>query len=540
MSQAAGQCTAQRIALLASVQRSVLLLSCFGPPCTCLNPARPAPLPPLAIHPQGKIDACSAYDPCDLFSGEPARLRSALAALLEQPQNNLLLFVDGQRQELAGQQRRQRRQVQQQQDQAPQSQTEEQPQPQPQGAAPLEDLLGGLLPLPPRQRRSAVAELLAAVLEAEGVLPRLLQAQQQCPFDVEGTYRLYCQLAGSQPEEAAAGAEDGDDSSGEGGSSGSSDSSAAHAAAVAQLLALPTADAQAVLRSYVVSATAKDCAVMVALQRLDGPPEAIAGQAGSAREAAGVAAAGMAAGSEAASNGQGAAVQQASPEQQQWWDMPPACIFLPAHSGEQEVGGGIGRQADASGGGSSGAWFRYRLCFVDLDLKPLVGVSAVGGWLAGAVGVKQGLLLVRKGAHKRSLRGWPAGKRWRLVACAVCFSFAWLTLRCPTQSCIAHHAVHDLPRNPFRVHPLTRRRPRSPPMPTLIGASLRRPSATCARRAVYHRQCSANTACNALPRDALMLCKAGCSGEQAGWGGSACGGGWWGGLDRRGADTSLQ
>ncbi|KAI7841620.1 hypothetical protein COHA_004790 [Chlorella ohadii] len=302
------------------------------------------PLPAVLLLPalQGKISACSAYDPCDLFSGDPARLRSALAALLQQPQNNLLLFVDGRRQELAGQQRRKgRKQQAQQQQQQPQQQ-------QAQGAASLEQLLGGLLPLPPEQRRDALAELLAVVLEREGVLPRLLRAQQQCGYDVEGIYQLYCQLAGLQPEGATADAADnngrgtsssssdtgrGGDSNGVSSSSGSEDADgmAAHAAAVAQLLALHEAEAHAVLRSYVVAATAKDCALM-----------------------------------------------QSFEERQQWWDVVPACIFCPSLGDELlQCGSGGGQEGGASGsGGWSGGWFRYRLCFVDLDLKPLAKIPA--------------------------------------------------------------------------------------------------------------------------------------------------------------------
>ena len=44
---------------------------------------------------QGKIDNLSRYDPHDLFSGNPARMKQALQALLACPQNNLKLFLDG-------------------------------------------------------------------------------------------------------------------------------------------------------------------------------------------------------------------------------------------------------------------------------------------------------------------------------------------------------------------------------------------------------------------------------------------------------------
>ena len=44
---------------------------------------------------RGAIAARSGYDPRDLFSGDRARVRRALEALAEQPQNNLRVCVDG-------------------------------------------------------------------------------------------------------------------------------------------------------------------------------------------------------------------------------------------------------------------------------------------------------------------------------------------------------------------------------------------------------------------------------------------------------------
>ena len=94
------------------------------------------------------------------------------------------------------------------------------------------------------------------------MLPRLLEAQQQCPYDIEGMYRLYCKLTGTAPdrqgeaEEAAAAEEE------EGG--------APHEEAIERLLALPEGEAHALLRAYAVAATAKDCALMISLGRLAG------------------------------------------------------------------------------------------------------------------------------------------------------------------------------------------------------------------------------------------------------------------------------
>jgi inositol-pentakisphosphate 2-kinase len=270
------------------------------------------------VHPrllQGKIAARSAYDPCDLFSGDPLRLRSALAALLEQPQNNLLLFRDAGKRELAGGQPARA---------APQAAAAQhhvagqgvlQPQQQEGGGAALEELVEGLLPLPASQRRSALVELLAAVLEMEGVLGRVLVAQQQCQHDVEGVYRLYCHLTGAAHAAAHANGSLGSDKQG-------SDAAALaacddHAAAVRQLLLLPPEEAHAVLRSYVVATTAKDLAIMITLQQLAGVTEQLQQQR---QDASG--------------------------------DLPLGHVYCSAARG----------------------WYAYRLTFVDLDLKPLAKI----------------------------------------------------------------------------------------------------------------------------------------------------------------------
>ena len=321
---------------------------------------------------QGKVAACSAYDPQDLFAGDPSRLRAALNALLDQPQNNLLLFLGGQKQQLVGRQlSRKRRQKEQhaaageaavepegdqQQQQPPEAEIDQQQQ---QAGPALEELLAALLPLPAGQRRAALVDLLAGVLEREGVLPCLLQAQQQCRYDIEGIYQLYCHLAGTLTPEvqpahsAAADGSSRDSDSGGGSADATAEASSAHAAAVRQLLAMPLAEAHAVLRSYVVAATAKDCAIMITLQRLaDTPPAASAGD--------GAVEPGSGGGSGTNPHTDGQELRESQQQQQQQQQGQPL----------QAVSPPVCRTYCAA----AGAWFAYRLAVVDLDLKPLAKI----------------------------------------------------------------------------------------------------------------------------------------------------------------------
>lgn len=93
------------------------------------------------------------------------------------------------------------------------------------------------------------------------MLPRLLEAQQQCAYDIEGVYRLYCKLTGTAPDRHGEGDAEEEAAAAEGGD-------APHEEAIERLLALPEGEAHALLRGYAVAATAKDCALMITLGRL--------------------------------------------------------------------------------------------------------------------------------------------------------------------------------------------------------------------------------------------------------------------------------
>lgn len=174
---------------------------------------------------QGKIARPSGYDTADLVAeGQPQRVRRALGQLLRQPQNNLALFAGGRpvapggpaaaahggvpgsggsqaavgSREMGNGNRGSR------------SSSNTEAAAASQAIAGCTDssndlswvaeaVAGLLAPLTASERPAALVRLLAAVLEREGILPRLLAAQRLCAYDVEGVYRLYCQTTGREP-----------------------------------------------------------------------------------------------------------------------------------------------------------------------------------------------------------------------------------------------------------------------------------------------------------------------------------------------------
>lgn len=202
-----------------------------------------------------------------------------------------------------------------------------------------------------------------------GALEGLLEAQRQCLVDIEGVHAVYSKLRDSMAGVAEAGCGSSgsmrnDDSSSSGrqresavlvcaydrgctangglersversaaapapcsGSSSSNSNSRSdeeasrHAEQLQRLLALPEGEALGLLRRYVVAATARDCALMVALQRLS------------------------------AADASAAAAAEGSPQPQSCGSGQGVVLHRP-----------------------SGTWYRYRLAFVDLDMKPLAKI----------------------------------------------------------------------------------------------------------------------------------------------------------------------
>jgi hypothetical protein len=189
------------------------------------------------------------------------------------------------------------------------------------------------------------------------VLDRLLVAQQSCPYDVEGVHALYSHLTGQGQPGTAAGepcaephTAPGEKEEAEQEEEQQEEGACVHRAwgeALHALLGLPREQALGVLRSYVVSATAKDCALMVTMRRLAAgvqPPPSAGTDGGGGRRGA---ATSSGCRGEAATSSRGA-----------------CSAALP----EPEAGPGPCSEAlDAE----TGVRVAYCVAFVDLDRKPL-------------------------------------------------------------------------------------------------------------------------------------------------------------------------
>ena len=190
---------------------------------------------------EGDINTTSEYDPVDLFSGNRERVEKALIALFNHPQNNLVLFVDGERINLENFDT---------------------------SLATAASALSGDDFLNHKDYKQLIARVLAAIFEQESVLANIAAAQQACHYDIEGVYRMYCQLLDLDSSAHTSKLDNGSPQNcvlverlqGD-------PDNAAHLGAIQELLALPRAEALAVLRSYVISATAKDCSIMVTMRK---------------------------------------------------------------------------------------------------------------------------------------------------------------------------------------------------------------------------------------------------------------------------------
>jgi len=100
-----------------------------------------------------------------------------------------------------------------------------------------------------------------AILLQEPVLENISTAQNICQYDIEGIYRLFCHLTGapmsSNWEQLGAQQEE------------EEVTRRAHRAGVQKLLGMSREESVSVIRDYLISSTAKDCSIMIAMQHIE-------------------------------------------------------------------------------------------------------------------------------------------------------------------------------------------------------------------------------------------------------------------------------
>ena len=197
---------------------------------------------------QGLIGRRSAYDPLDLFSNDPNRMRKALEALMDSPQNNLAVFLRGIR-------------------------------------VPCEETAGGLdqaCELLGLVDHAHLAVVLQGVLAWEGVLNDILRMQTVCEHDVQAVEALLREMVGADPRRA--------ETPGSRGARGAADDDDNDDGNLGAFLDMMTrADDSAaldLLADYCIATTAKDCSILVSMAlakskpvaSLDSPDTAAPGQ----------------------------------------------------------------------------------------------------------------------------------------------------------------------------------------------------------------------------------------------------------------------
>ncbi|GBG76676.1 hypothetical protein CBR_g22893 [Chara braunii] len=240
------------------------------------------------MHQQDKlarhlVKSVSNYDPRDLFSGDQARMMTAMRALFRNPQNNLRVFREGNQVYGAGKS---------------EVQTVVQARMRKAGNgnsnAPATDLCGpgmdwdlegGLetfCPLRGSQREQALQELVVAALLETQVLDGLLRAQRLDQYDIEGVIHVFeALMCGAQQDSNVADADTECDSNsahagnghfpagGElGASSGGLEDEVKLRAELERLKALPRDECIRVVRDFLIAATAKDCSLLISMRRV--------------------------------------------------------------------------------------------------------------------------------------------------------------------------------------------------------------------------------------------------------------------------------
>lgn len=106
-----------------------------------------------------QVDSISSYNPLDLFSPDPSRVKQAINALFDNPQNNLRIFVDSKRVTWTGQD---------------------------QDLARVERALAGFCGSLEGSAVTVLKELLVQRLAGSMILQRLRETQMLDRYDIEG------------------------------------------------------------------------------------------------------------------------------------------------------------------------------------------------------------------------------------------------------------------------------------------------------------------------------------------------------------------
>ncbi|KAG0585621.1 hypothetical protein KC19_2G026000 [Ceratodon purpureus] len=200
---------------------------------------------------QGKVKSLSKYSPLDLFSGNVEGIHKALVALFETPQNNVRVFLKGE--EIFGGSENI-------------GSTDEE-------IMTLEEKLAAVSVAPEGERIPGFQRLVASALNESKVLDRLLSVQKQDAYDIEGAILAYNKFVGMT--------DDADDCT----EARSETSPSLDPDIVSTTLALETEgeqkegdqawikslsweESRAVVRDFLIAATAKNCCLMVTLRPL--------------------------------------------------------------------------------------------------------------------------------------------------------------------------------------------------------------------------------------------------------------------------------
>ncbi|KAK3266738.1 Inositol-pentakisphosphate 2-kinase [Cymbomonas tetramitiformis] len=265
---------------LAAMQRTICVE--IKPKCGFLPECLPACAPEVeglkctytrfAMHQelkrlQNKVQILSEYCPLDFFSGEPARMYKAVQALIRSPQNNLRVLLDTQPILPSG------------------------PQHTESGERVLARHLGeGFSPVTCGEERvAALIEMVVTTILSEGALTGLLEAQKLDTHSIEGIMEAYQRLLANYTFHSKASHYESNyvDSTAssvtkscsyeaqtrtstttiQGGCrSRQTSSSCQHTVALSALQSASPDDCMEAVRQFLVSATAKDCALMITLQ----------------------------------------------------------------------------------------------------------------------------------------------------------------------------------------------------------------------------------------------------------------------------------